>query len=215
MRRAAIKAYKFLRAGAIGPFSGFAWPAPADGGPGAWVRAGDHPDPCRRGVHACRVEHLPWWIADELWEVELAGKVVACPHKVAAGRGRLVRRVEGWTAALGRQYAAACALHARDHAVAALWDAGRGAEAQRLAACAALEAVETTARALAGAVPEARIALTMAADGALTAREGAAATSAYVAAHAAGRRGGSAAAASERLRQAEWLRRWLGLDPAR
>ena len=42
-------AYKFLRPGAVGPFSGFVWPA------GEWVTAGDAPAPCRTGIHACQL----------------------------------------------------------------------------------------------------------------------------------------------------------------
>src|SRR5437660_664030 len=60
-------AYKFLRAGRIGPFSRFAWPEP-----GVWVRASAS-DRCRRGIHACRMRDLPWWLGQELWEIELDG----------------------------------------------------------------------------------------------------------------------------------------------
>jgi hypothetical protein len=40
-------AYKFPRAGRIGPFSGFRCPEP-----GAWVHAADDIAPCRKGIHA-------------------------------------------------------------------------------------------------------------------------------------------------------------------
>jgi hypothetical protein len=92
-----MRAYKFLRPGAVGPFSGQSWPVPADGGPGAWVRA-DAADPmlCRTGVHACTLEHLPYWIAEELWEVELEGPVEEQRSKLVAPAGRLVARVEAW-----------------------------------------------------------------------------------------------------------------------
>jgi hypothetical protein len=203
-----VRAYKFLRAGAIGPFSGFAWPRPAGGAPGPWVEANDPPARCRRGVHACRLDDLPWWLAEELWVVELGGEVVAYAHKVAAPRGRLVRRVDGWTAAARRDYAHECAWRARDRALEALG----GPAAERLRSCATLAAVESSARELAGDEPEARIALVMAADGALTAVSGLAATGAYIAAHAARHAAGEGAMHAERRRQAAWLAERLRLS---
>ena len=200
--------YKFLRPGAIGPFSGFRWPQPRGSAPGPWVGADAAPVRCRRGVHACRLHDLPWWLAEELWEVDLAGEVVAYPHKVAGPRGRLVGRVEGWTGAARRDYVHACAWRARDRALEGL-DA-RAAE--RLRACATLEDVQSTARELAEADAQARIALAMAADGAMTAFSELPAMGAYVAAHAARRAGGEAAMAAERRWQAGWLAERLALN---
>ena len=65
-----MRALKALRAGAVGPFSGFRWPTPGDG-PGQWVAAS--PSPCASGVHACLRGQLPLWLHDELWEIELGG----------------------------------------------------------------------------------------------------------------------------------------------
>ena len=197
-------AYKFLRAGRTGPFSGFAWPEP-----GIWVRAGTETIPCRRGIHACRTRDLPWWLADELWEIELDSDVRTDEHKILAPTGRLRSRVEGWTAACGQEYADACAWRARDRAVEALTRAGR--IAARLAACTTLDEVLVAARELAEVVPDTRISLTIAADGAFRALTGAAPTSAYIAAHAAMRLDGSAGYAAERAWQSRWLARRLGL----
>lgn len=87
-------AYKFLRADGSSVFTGFAWPLPAGGGPGAWV---DAPlDPCRSGIHACRVSDLPYWAGRVLYEVELGGDFVEEATKVTASRGRLVRRIPAW-----------------------------------------------------------------------------------------------------------------------
>ena len=61
-------AYKFLAAGRVAPFSGFEWPEPTGDAPGGWVEA-TVVDSCRSGVHACRVEYLPIWMAPELWRV--------------------------------------------------------------------------------------------------------------------------------------------------
>src|SRR6185503_721815 len=94
---ASVTAYKFLRKGSIGPFTGFQWQ------PGQWVES-DAAAPCESGVHACRVEDLPFWCNDELWEIELGGDVVGAGRKLVASRGRLVRRVEAWTETTAQQF---------------------------------------------------------------------------------------------------------------
>jgi hypothetical protein len=97
-----VRAYKFLRPGAVGPFSGYRWT------PGEWVETQDA-TLCVRGIHACRIADLPYWIAQELWQVELDGLVREEERKLVAERGRLVRRVEAWDGAAGRRFAVACA----------------------------------------------------------------------------------------------------------
>ena len=181
-----MKAYKFLLPGGVGPFSGHPWPAPEGGRPGPWVEsAGAELIRCRAAVHACRVEHLPWWIHDELWEIELAEPVRQVGHKLIAPRGRLVRRCDGWDAEAVDAFAGACAARAADWAAAALAAAGDTPEA-------------------------ARISVTMAADAATRAGQGRASTTAYIAAHAAHRVGGPEAMAAERRRQAAWFSERLG-----
>ena len=102
-----MKALKALRAGAVGPFSGFRWPTPPAGAvAGAWVAAS--PSPCASGIHACRAAQLPLWLNEELWEVELGGEVTTLDRKLVAERGRLVRRVEAWDERALADYAAAC-----------------------------------------------------------------------------------------------------------
>ena len=76
-------AYKFLGAGAVGTYSGFAWPV------GEWVDVDLPLVPSRRGVHACRVLDLPYWLDDELWVVELDGEIAEQERMVVAERGRL------------------------------------------------------------------------------------------------------------------------------
>ncbi len=111
-----MKAFKFLHAGSVGPFSGFRWE------PGRWAEAGGV-SLCERGVHACRLGDLPFWVNDELWEVELDGDVVESRFKVVAPRGRLVSRVETWTAAAAQELGDAAAARARAHADARPGDA--------------------------------------------------------------------------------------------
>lgn len=108
-------AFKFLRSGRTGPFSAFRWPEP-----GVWVEAPRRPATCRSGVHGCRIQDLPWWLAEELWEIELGGAIEIDAHKVVASRGRLRGQIEAWTPACAQRYAEACAWRARDRAVQAL-----------------------------------------------------------------------------------------------
>jgi hypothetical protein len=88
-----VIAYKFLRADGSSVFTSFDWPLPASG-PGAWVEA--PADPCRSGIHACRVADLPYWAGRTLYEIELGGELIEQPTKLIGTRGRLVRRVAAW-----------------------------------------------------------------------------------------------------------------------
>ena len=173
-------AYKFLRAGRTGPFSGFEWPEP-----GVWVRPEGEPAACRRGIHACRAKDLPWWVGEELWEIELAGELQADEHKLVARAGCLRSRIDGWTPACAREFGEACAWRARDRAVQALTRARHREAAAQLSSCGNLDGALGTARRLAQELPDSRISLTIAGDGAFRALTEAAPTSAYIAAHAA------------------------------
>jgi hypothetical protein len=201
-------AYKFLRSGRVGPFSGFQWPKP-----GVWVHAAQDLAACRRGIHACRPTDLPWWLADELWEIELAGRLEVDEHKIIAPAGRLRSPVVAWTPECAQEYADACAWRAHDRAVEALTRAGHGRAAQKLATRATLDDVLVAARQLAQDIPESRISLTIAGDGAVRALTGAPPTTAYISAHAAMRLDGAAGYAAERAWQSEWLVERLGLRP--
>lgn len=118
---ALVKAYKFLAGDGSGLFTRFRWPLPAGDAPGAWVEA-EPVSPCRSGVHACRVEQLPYWLAAGLYEAELEGEIVEEPLKVVAARGRLVRRIDAWNDAARAEFAAACGERARELGGAALPD---------------------------------------------------------------------------------------------
>jgi hypothetical protein len=200
-------AYKFLRAGRVGQFSGFRWPEP-----GVWVQAAEDLAPCRSGIHACRTSDLPWWLGEELWVVELRGELRREEHKVVAPAGCLRSRIDRWTAARAQEYADACAWRARDSAVLALARAGHADAADELARSDTLDRLLPVARRLAAETPDSRISLTIAADGAFRAVTGAAPTAAYIAAHAALRIGGPEAYAVERAWQARWLVERLELE---
>jgi hypothetical protein len=121
-----VIAYKFLRADGTSVFTGFTWPPP-NGGPGEWVEAATV-DPCRSGIHACRLKDLPLWVGRTLYEIELDGEIVEKRMKVVAPRGRLVRRVEEWNDELRETYTRMCADRAHELALGASpamedWDA--------------------------------------------------------------------------------------------
>jgi hypothetical protein len=104
-----LTAYKFLAAGGVGPFSGIEWPQPAGDEPGTWVERDD-------GISACDPHHLPMWIREELWEVELDGMVQAVGHKLLAQRARLARRVDAWSPEMAGRFAQYCLRRAEEYA---------------------------------------------------------------------------------------------------
>ena len=87
-----MMAYKFLHAGGVGLFSGFAWPLPEGGEPGAWVAIEGDPVRCTNGIHACDAAALVDWIDDELWVIELNGAVSTSDGVLVAAQGRLLDR---------------------------------------------------------------------------------------------------------------------------
>jgi len=117
-----MRAYKFLRPGRRGLISAFEWPAP---GASSWLEAAPGPlVACRNGLHACRVEDLAYWIAGELWEVELDGELIEAPDAIVARRARLVRPIEAWSAGAPKLFARGAAARARAHVDACALPAG-------------------------------------------------------------------------------------------
>jgi hypothetical protein len=112
-----MRVYKCLRPGHIGPFSGYSWPI------GEWVEA-DGAMLCMQGIHACRTMDLPFWLTQELWEIELEGQVRRESRKLVADRGRLVQRIEGWNGASALRFAEDCAARAEERAERATGDLG-------------------------------------------------------------------------------------------
>src|SRR5205814_7716784 len=103
-------AYEFLCRGRMAPFTGFQWPAA-----GCWVER-DHWEE-GSGVHACRLGDLPYWVGDELWRIELHGRILDRETQIEAARGRLVESIAGWDLS---RFALACAFRTRDLALRAL-----------------------------------------------------------------------------------------------
>lgn len=114
-----MRAYKFLRDGGLGPFSGFRWPLPGADGPGPWIEARAFAGRCGAGIHACDGDHLTYWLGPELWIIELGGDVVAADRKLVAPRGRLVARVDAWGPAIVDELAGAAIERARGLVAAA------------------------------------------------------------------------------------------------
>jgi hypothetical protein len=206
-----MRAYKFLDAEGCAPFTAFPW------APGEWVQASGAA-PCRMGVHACAPADLSHWLAASLWEVELDGRIVQTRHKVVASRGRLVREVNGYGAAV-RQLAEVGAWRCRDRAVAALRSEGSAELADRSAAASTLDGLA----ALGADADESTFAggaAALAADAAHFARHGLPAQAPFVAAcsagHLAGGPDGGQAGydegyAAERAFQSAWLSERLAL----
>jgi hypothetical protein len=96
-----VKAFKFLLDDRVAPFSRFRWPV------GEWVESTNQAA-CDTGIHSCEPGDLPFWLMDELWEIELAGQITRARHKLVAESGRLVRRVDAWDRAAAGAFADAC-----------------------------------------------------------------------------------------------------------
>ena len=203
--------YKFLLADRVGPFSGVRWPAP-----GEWLEASEALEECRNGVHACGAHDLPYWLGEELWEIELDGDVQSGSYKLLARRGRLHERVEAWNEDSRQAFGKACVRRAIEYAAAALRAAGLDEQAALLetaddvpdaAAAAAEVASGRSARAAA-------MLAQYAGDAAESLASEPVAVVAYVAAHAAGLHLSTANVdgfAAEREAQAGWLIERLGL----
>jgi len=215
-------AYKFLDTEGATVISGTTWPLPTDDGPGPWIEA-RAVTPCREGVHACRIGDLAYWLHDVLWEIELDGGIQESRHKVVARRGRLLRRLDDWSAGVSRELSAWCAWRSRDQAVAVLNDLGEAKWAERLARAETLGDVRLLARQaleLLGDTTDAGMAVALALDAAALAPGDHVALAPFVAAWAAA---GAAtrdtrhdaafaeAFAAERQAQSNWIATRLGL----
>ena len=138
--------YKFLDAGRRAPITGFIWPQ------SGWVEASGSLSPCRNGVHACRIAHLPHWVGPELWAIDLDGEMIEGPDSVVARRGRLVRLVEDWSNGAALEFAEDCARRATTLAGDTGAVAGRASDARADAAEGWVSAAAYIAAAVAGEV---------------------------------------------------------------
>jgi hypothetical protein len=117
-----LRAYKVLSGGRSG-FTGWQWPLPAGSRRGEWVRATGPIALCANGIHASRVDQLPQWLGDEIWEIELGGDVLRTEPALVADRGRLVRLVDQWDERARLAFCQDCARRGREIAAAHPGDA--------------------------------------------------------------------------------------------
>ncbi len=105
-----VLALKFLKEGAIGPYSGFQWPTPRGSTPGRWVTVDGDLTACKRGIHACTFARPLEWLQAECYVIELRGLAEDQPtDKLLAAQGRLIRRVPEWNDRTARLFACYCA----------------------------------------------------------------------------------------------------------
>jgi hypothetical protein len=203
-----VIAYKFLARGAVGPVTRHRW------SPGQWVEAVRVEEGF--GVHACRVSDLAFWIADELWRIDLEGQVRERATQVEASRGRLLDRVEGWDRKAWAELGLACVFQTRDVSAAALRGLGQVDAANRLAAPTTFERLVETVRSseppegfageMFGYAHDAAVAFSI---------TGNAAESSFIASVAtAAARGDPAGFDDEKRRESGWLASRLAVGPA-
>jgi hypothetical protein len=141
-----VRAYKFLRRDGTTLFTRFAWPV------GEWVETEGVLVWCDNGIHACRIEHLPHWLGQELWLMELHGEIVSVHDAVVARRARLVERVSAWSGGVAQEFGDHCARRARELAGTAPAADGRASDAAADAAIGWVSAAAYIAAAVAGEV---------------------------------------------------------------
>jgi hypothetical protein len=202
-----MRALKVLNEGGVGIFSQARWPAPGADGPGAWVEADLDAQACVRGVHACGVDQLPFWLGPELYVIELGGEVTRGERKLVAARGRLLRRIDAWTPEKARAFAAASLMHALEVAGSILRAEGEARIADALAGTGDVDAIAPLIAGPPPAPERGRLVLEYVAD-ALRHLDEAPAASAYCSAHVGLDERGYVEA---RAWQARWLDEELGL----
>jgi hypothetical protein len=189
-------AWKFFAPGAVAPFTGVRWPT------GGFIEGRQA---AGAGVHACALEDLPYWIDQELWQVELDGPITRARRQLIAARGRLLARVDGWPASRAA-FTAACIERTRRRVIAALRAAGDSMAADRLTAEREPDAEREAALAIAATGP---FFAGYVAD--VIRRRPYPGTCAYMAANAAAALGGAGGHDQERAEQAAWFREQLKL----
>lgn len=214
-----MRAFKCTGSDGVSVFTQFRWPVPIGADPGPWVEVADPAQVCEQGLHACHAADLPYWLAPELWEIELAGEVIEAPYKLVASRGRLVRRVPGWPE-LERAFAESCAARVQGLAVSQLRSIGDPRLSDAAASAVTTEEWQTVVEmAEPVASPLAATVAGFALDCLWDIDQGYYAMCAYVAATAFGNQSTgdvvqdmtSAGWVEERARQADWLVEHLGL----
>jgi hypothetical protein len=212
-----VFAYAFLAKGAVDPLSGFVWPTQRDGEPGAWVSGDTAPREALRGYPA---GDLPYWLDEELWNIELAGALTERRHLLLCERARLLGRIDAWTDAVAWDLVAASAQRIARPAAVALREHGQTEAAARLEDATDLGDLEQAATSAADHPSPAATLAAYVADVCFYARDAgvaaqgagvAAKMSAYALANDVDDASRSERLAAERAWQAAWLVDRLGL----
>jgi hypothetical protein len=206
-----MRAYKFLRAGRRAPFSDLVWPE------NSWVSAQRPLDACGSGIHACRPEHLAYWLMPELWEIELDGDVLETELKVVAERGRLLRRIDAWDESVRLDLGEECVRRTARYAVLELRELGLAREVELLEAAPTVSELAKAAVDVADTVDDGHAADLAAyvGDAHEYAQLGHVSGAAFIAAHAADLHspvGVDDPFAAERVEQSRWLAERLALS---
>jgi hypothetical protein len=175
----------------------------------------------REALRGYLARDLPYWLDDELWNVELAGTLKERDHLLLAERARLLGRIHTWGDALAWDLVIACARRVARRAAAALHEVGQADAAARLDLATDLAQLERAASSAAGHTGPAGRLSGYVADVCFYARDAGVAShaagvvakmSAYALAGAVGdERGHDERLAHERAWQAAWIADRVGL----
>lgn len=102
-------------------------------------------DPCRAGLHVCRIADLPLWMNEELFAVEVDGEIDEYATFAVTARARLSVRIEGWGFESAHRFSDDCAWRTRTLAVETLRLEGRDPEADRLLMCRSVDELRLVA----------------------------------------------------------------------
>ncbi len=110
-----MRAYVFLKSGAIDPFGKTSWITATNGEALRGPRTGND----RNQVRVCRVVDLPYWLNDELWQVELGEPITELACGISSKSARLVRQIPEWSPPRARTFAEEAVWHSQRQILAA------------------------------------------------------------------------------------------------
>jgi hypothetical protein len=164
--------------------------------------------------------YLPYWLDDELWRADLAGRLTHRDHLLLPERARLVGRIGAWAGPIAWELVAKCARRVAQEAVQALRAEGRTDAATRLDEASDLRDLEVAALDAADPSPAGTLAgyvadvCFYARDAGVPARAAGVVAKMSAYALAGDRKDAGERLARERAWQAAWLVDRLGLDEA-
>ncbi|HEY5955745.1 MAG TPA: hypothetical protein VIV60_04295 [Polyangiaceae bacterium] len=115
-------AFRFLAEGARSVASRVVWSAPKQDGPGDWM--GANLEGTRLGIVAYHIEHLPHWLHDELYRVELRGPIQELSTGLLAFELRLCEQVKTWNPTTRQEFSRGCVERLQGRAAELLFEHG-------------------------------------------------------------------------------------------